>query len=284
MSDVIFAKKQPILAVSIIAGLEQIRLHLPFQQGRNVSMKIRNWTHVIGWTFGWTTLLVALAIPLTKAFEPEEQLTDIAVQSGLIGYMLCLPVFGFICYQSLVLNRTRDALADLVNRDRLTNVATRDYFYARLADNPDGYGVSLMVDIDYFKKINDTYGHLAGDVVIARVAQLIDACIRPQDIICRFGGEEFVVFLSQASQAEGQDAAERIRTAVAQNEIVYADDLLSVTVSVGGSLVDAARDIDPAIRRADMALYEAKRGGRNRVVWEDTTDEQLQDEVFRNAG
>ncbi len=276
-------KMRPKFAVWVTICLDQIGLKLIVYECWNFSMKIRNWTHVVAWTVGWTTLLIGPAIPLTKMFEPEERLIDIAIQSALIGGLLCLPVFGFICYQSLALYRTREALADLLNRDRLTNVATRDYFYTKLARNPDGYGVSLMVDIDHFKQINDTYGHLAGDAVIARVAHLIDSQTRQNDIVCRFGGEEFVVFLTQANLVEGQVIAERIRQAIAQYKVNCDMHILSVTVSIGGALVETVRGIDTAIRAADVALYRAKKGGRNRVAWENALDAQLQEPGLRDA-
>ena len=91
----------------------------------------------------------------------------------------------------------------VVERGRLTNVATRDFFFSQLALLPDAYGVSLMVDIDHFKQVNDTHGHLAGDDVIHAVAQVLKGQVREDDIVCRFGGEEFVIFVRRASPEEG---------------------------------------------------------------------------------
>lgn len=230
-------------------------------------MRIRNWADVLLWAVSANLVLLVLGVTLTTFFEPEESLIDIIIQSASITFALCGPIFTFIFYQSMQLTRARDQLAMLVNRDRLTNVATRNAFYNKIEQMPQSHGVSLMVDIDHFKRINDTHGHLVGDEAIARVAQLIEACLRPQDIVCRFGGEEFLVFLSEATEAEGLVIAERIRQTVEEDRAYAGAPALEVTVSIGGAPVPLARDIDSAIRVADAALYRAKRGGRNRVNW-----------------
>ncbi|MEL6681724.1 MAG: GGDEF domain-containing protein [Pseudomonadota bacterium] len=247
-----------------------------------MDVRIRSVKQAWAWTIGLTTLLLVFAIPLTKMFEPEEPLIDIAIQSIIIGGVLCLPVFGFITYQSLQLNRTRDELADLVNKDRLTNAATRHYFYHKLDKDPDRSGACLMVDVDHFKKINDSFGHMIGDAALAHVAAQIKACLRPDDLICRFGGEEFVVFLPDAFAEEAKEIAERMRKTVADAPEGGAISH-PVTVSIGGSTVPAAHDIDAAIRVADDALYQAKRGGRNRVIWAETAPDAFK-EALRDAG
>ena len=122
-----------------------------------------------------------------------------------------------------------------------------------------------MVDIDYFKRVNDTYGHLTGDRVISHVASVLRDAVRPGDIVCRFGGEEFVVFLADADQNAGAIMAERLRALVAESPVDEAGTTLNVTVSIGGSLKSAAEHIETAIQRADDALYRAKTGGRNQV-------------------
>lgn len=157
-------------------------------------------------------------------------------------------------------------LQRLLSRDRLTDVATRDYFFGQVGSQPQSYGVSLMVDIDYFKQVNDTYGHLTGDKVIAHVARLLVGEVGARDIVCRFGGEEFVVFLENATPGIAREVAERFRECVANSPVDSDGTCVSVTVSIGGSLRQAAAEIDNAIRQADEALYRAKALGRNRTV------------------
>jgi diguanylate cyclase (GGDEF)-like protein len=133
-----------------------------------------------------------------------------------------------------------------------------------------------MIDIDHFKKINDTHGHAAGDEVIKRVAGLIGECIRSTDKVARLGGEEFVVLLREADLDASNFLAERIREAVENGAATYRDTAIAATVSVGVTMVAASdRDVQDLIERADQALYLAKNNGRNCVrqmlVYKDAT-------------
>ncbi len=158
-------------------------------------------------------------------------------------------------------------LQRLVNRDRLTDASTRDFFFNQMEENPDSYGVSLMVDIDNFKKVNDTYGHLAGDQVIRHVAQILRQNTRSKDIVARFGGEEFIVFLNERDSMAGYELAERMRRNIA-SEVCNFDGLsLKVTVSIGGSMKEAVDQIERSIAEADDAMYRAKQAGRNQTVF-----------------
>ena len=158
-------------------------------------------------------------------------------------------------------------LQRLVDRDRLTDVATRDFFFARMQAAPDAYGVSLMVDIDQFKAVNDRHGHLVGDQVIKDVAGILRQNTRADDIVCRFGGEEFVIFLSSQTQAQGFAIAERMRTDIAAHLIETQTGQVRVTVSIGGSLKDRMENVSRAIHDADKALYAAKNRGRNMTIF-----------------
>ncbi len=161
----------------------------------------------------------------------------------------------------------RIELQRLVDRDRLTDVATRDFFFARMRADPPAHGISLMVDIDFFKTVNDTFGHIAGDAVISRVARILADNTRSKDIVCRFGGEEFVIFLHELGNADGFLVAERMRKAIAAEKIEFDGQSLQVTVSIGGSLKERPQDVNLAIQQADRALYCAKTTGRNRTVF-----------------
>lgn len=132
----------------------------------------------------------------------------------------------------------------------------------------------MFLDIDKFKRINDSYGHQSGDVVLRGVADVIQAQLRTSDTIARYGGEEFVVLLPQTAALHAQEIAERIRVAVAAQPFrSQSDQAVPVTISIGLAMLplDAAAS-EPAVQAemliaaADRALYQAKHGGRNRVV------------------
>jgi len=157
--------------------------------------------------------------------------------------------------------------------DPLTGVANRRYFYQRAgieigaAHRRRSPLACLMLDIDVFKSVNDRYGHAAGDLVLKRVAETVQAGIRPYDLLGRLGGEEFAVLLPDADIDAATVIAERLRIAVSASPALVEGVALPVTVSIGVSVLapeDAA--IDPLLDRADRALYQAKDGGRNRVV------------------
>jgi diguanylate cyclase (GGDEF)-like protein len=122
-----------------------------------------------------------------------------------------------------------------------------------------------MADLDYFKKLNDTYGHAAGDAVLCAFADLVRDSSRQSDLVCRYGGEEFAFLFPEISPAEAAALAERLRVSCADAEVRLPDGrTVKVTVSMG--LADASEcPIEIALKRADEALYEAKRLGRNRV-------------------
>ena len=225
---------------------------------------------VIGYAVFITVVAIAVSMLMLLIFRgPEATAADywIAVYIALV----LAPPLGILGgLRNLKTYLMSQELARLLNRDRLTDVATRDYFFSRLAHDPQGYGVSLMIDIDHFKQVNDTFGHLVGDQVIMAVADVLRQTVRERDIVCRFGGEEFVIFLSEAGEAAGAHIAERIRADVEKRVTETECGDVRVTVSVGGSLKDSLEHIDEAIRRADEALYMAKTGGRNRAIldWE----------------
>ena len=122
----------------------------------------------------------------------------------------------------------------------------------------------LMLDIDHFKKVNDTYGHDAGDDVLKHVANVLNKTHREADIVARFGGEEFVVFLNNADVEGAKIAAERIRTAVEKEVIMVGDTQVPITISLGISASQNG-DIYAMIKEADIALYHSKETGRNRT-------------------
>ena len=215
------------------------------------------------------TTLLCVVVTQTMVFFlfQGQDLAAALALAPIISVVITMPVSFFIWSQVRRNQLLSKELQRLVNRDRLTDVATRDFFFARMQKNPTAYGTSLMVDIDFFKRVNDDYGHMAGDAVISRVADILRNNTRSEDIVCRFGGEEFVVFLSEKDSTDGYEVAERMRLSIADEIVEFDGQDLKVTVSIGGSLKERLADVNLAIQQADEALYLAKSGGRNRTVF-----------------
>ncbi|MBX9913519.1 MAG: sensor domain-containing diguanylate cyclase [Pseudomonadaceae bacterium] len=157
---------------------------------------------------------------------------------------------------------TTDALTELPNRrgfDLLANQALQE---AKRNNSPLN---ALLIDIDHFKAINDTYGHLAGDQVLRNFAQQLRASMRQSDIICRWGGEEFIILLKDTDSATAQLLAEKIRQQAEQQRYPFAGVNLHATISLGLTEMRPDDSLDNLIGRADRALYRAKESGRNRL-------------------
>lgn len=156
-----------------------------------------------------------------------------------------------------------DGLTGLNNRRYFYELASVEFVRSQRYRRPLS---ALMMDIDYFKKVNDTYGHSVGDQVLAEVAQYCRQKTRGADILGRYGGEEFVFFLPETNQSSAVAFAERICEAVASLTIHSSRGDVKITVSLGVAMADAAcSSVDELLRRADDALYRAKQSGRNRV-------------------
>jgi diguanylate cyclase (GGDEF)-like protein len=123
-----------------------------------------------------------------------------------------------------------------------------------------------LFDIDYFKKINDTYGHLAGDYVLKEFAAVTQKLLRKYDYAARFGGEEFLIVLPETNETSAQIVAERFRRYIENQLFTYDDQIIKVTVSVGISVFDHSLGLDGSLLLADKALYYSKENGRNRVT------------------
>ena len=159
-------------------------------------------------------------------------------------------------------------------RDGLTKAFNKKYFTDRLeseltfALRHESPLVLVMFDIDHFKKVNDTHGHPAGDLVLSEIATLLTAALRAEDVFARYGGEEFAVICRGTDLSQAQVVGERMRKAVEKHRFMHEGTHIPVTISIGiASLPDpAVKDATDLVARADKALYQSKHGGRNRVT------------------
>ncbi len=206
----------------------------------------------------------------------DEQPIDIRLANGEVVRSRCKALADggrMVTYGNVSdLVHSAEEMAELAMTDALTGIFNRRHFMARL----DGewkrfrrYGRALsllMLDIDYFKSINDRYGHDVGDQVIVAIARLCGAQTRDSDMAARIGGEEFAILLPETDLDDARVAAERLRAAVAERPIASNAGPITVTVSIGATLAEQAADPADFMKRADEGLYAAKHGGRNCVA------------------
>ncbi|WP_085637219.1 MULTISPECIES: sensor domain-containing diguanylate cyclase [unclassified Pseudomonas] len=160
---------------------------------------------------------------------------------------------------------TLDSLTELPNRRGFDLLAVQALHEAQREPKPL---TALLLDLDHFKALNDTYGHMAGDQVLIGFARDLQSCLRHSDIVCRWGGEEFIVLLKDTDGATGQKIAEKIRRHVEQHEYAYNGHALNLTVSIGATTLQRDDTLHSLLSRADHAMYRAKQTGRNRTCME----------------
>lgn len=204
----------------------------------------------------------------------EQRLTGALIAEELPSAQT--PTLSIVANQlSLQLSRVHfyQAVESMAVTDTLTGLFVRRYFTELALEelqrsNRHGLACAcLLVDLDEFKRQNDTYGHLTGDVVLRDVAQLLRRNLREVDLIARFGGEEFILLLIETNAESAMAVAQRLRQLVELHPIRAYDEIVRQTISVGVAMFpDDGRELQSLIDRADQALYAAKRAGRNRVV------------------
>ena len=219
-----------------------------------------------------------------KNYQPITGLEDFMYQNTTILPLqatnskiehLCLIIYDVtsVAVNKRQLQSMSDQFKHLSRTDRLTGLNNRGYWeeelkreYAR--HRRYGSSASLVIfDIDHFKKVNDTYGHQAGDTVIQSLAKIVSEQIRDTDIAGRYGGEEFVVLLPDVDAAGGRVFAERLCGVVERLQISHEGQVIPFTVSLGvADLSEPCHDHQQLIERADQALYGSKRNGRNQVT------------------
>jgi len=167
--------------------------------------------------------------------------------------------------QSLFRAANIDALTQLYNKKYFLDVLPKEMSFSRRAHE---HLSLMMLDVDHFKKVNDTYGHLAGDMVLKTIGQHLSKHVRLENVACRYGGEEFAVILRNCTPEIAFSISERLRNAIAGEIIKFRDQEIRVTASIGIAtyVEDCFATLEDFVQKADEYLYEAKNGGRNRTV------------------
>ncbi len=192
-----------------------------------------------------------------------------------LNLLICLVVTGLVLFLvNLVLRRYQARIAALATTDTLTGLPNRRGFdilanqALQEALREQKPLATLMIDLDNFKTLNDTHGHLAGDEVLRGFAANLRGCLRQADILCRWGGEEFIVLLKDTTPAAAHHLAEKIRLLAEQSRYPVGDAVLQVNTSIGLTELASGDTLHSLLSRADRALYRAKQSGRNRVCVE----------------
>lgn len=183
-----------------------------------------------------------------------------------------LVIIIILVIANLTLGRYQRKLEVMASTDKLTGAMNRQMFdinFTQSLLNADNSTVAvsiILLDIDYFKKVNDSFGHSIGDLVIKTVANIIQNQLREEDIVCRWGGEEFLLLLPDNELSHAAEVAERIRESIAQRKIGVNEHEIAITVSSGVAQYKQGESGSDLINRVDIALYQAKDRGRNQVV------------------
>ena len=198
------------------------------------------------------------------------------IRQGLyINLLLCLLVTAIVLtLVSLAIRRYQQRIAALATTDVLTELPNRRGFdilaeqALQEAQREQSPLCAVLLDLDNFKLINDEHGHLAGDEVLQRFARQLRDKLRQSDILCRWGGEEFILLLKNTDRQAAHDLAEKLRQQCAQQRYAIADQTLQVTASLGLSQWQPGESLHSLLGRTDRALYRAKQSGRDRVCVE----------------
>jgi len=207
---------------------------------------------------------------ITKPFDAQE--LKVRLRAG--RRILDLQAELVAAREALREQATHDPLTCLWNRSSIMDILTREM--AKAEREASSVGV-IMADLDHFKEINDTFGHLAGDAVLREAAKRMQASMRSYDAVGRYGGEEFLIVLPGSTNSTAVHLAERLRSALSREPVRLAESSVAFTISLGVSKSIPGERMSPelVIRAADEALYRAKDLGRNRVEWAEPVEELI---------
>lgn len=217
--------------------------------------------------FAVTVVSVIFSLLITYLVAPEGLTYYAMVPAVAVPLIVAPPTSYFVARMMLRIHRLNQRLEYLVRHDELTGLLNRNAFFERLEQLGEGVTGSIAIcDIDRFKSINDTFGHLAGDATIRKIADTLRDMAGPDGLVARFGGEEFVFFFPNVALDLARSRAETICAEVNGNPVRIAGKEVRCTLSIGLSFLEGKQTSDGALALADKALYRAKNAGRNQVV------------------
>jgi diguanylate cyclase (GGDEF)-like protein len=230
---------------------------------------------VLGGTGGWISVLASLVIFAITLATGAVNVSPMAVSTFAIT--LCVTSVFFYVFRTQAIQaldtieEQNDALNVAARLDPLTGLpnlrAFQEAMEARLSHRRRDPFAVAFADVDYFKAINDQYGHAGGDTALVAVADMLKAALRPQDMVARIGGEEFAILLPSSDLSVALAIAERLRATIQDAKFKIADKSLSITISIGVAMSrEPHGPVDALLHAADTALYAAKGEGRNRVI------------------
>lgn len=235
---------------------------------------LRLWAGILSVLILFSITLLFLIYP-PPGFDPS--LYTQAFKERFLAVYVALSAMAFLyaytrASSELELQDLNDSYRSMANTDMLTNLPNRRSMqmslyqeFSRAQRGKQAFSLIVM-DIDHFKRLNDTYGHECGDRVLQAVPMITGKVLRTQDICSRWGGEEFLILLPSSDKIGAMQVAERLRKAFEEQSFQHGSNILSVKASFGISEYQSTDDLDTCIRRADENLYKAKSQGRNQVV------------------
>lgn len=219
--------------------------------------------------------ILDVSLELVQIFAYFLVMAQIAMIGGFISGLR-----GKLRKKNLELKHAMARISELVNIDELTGVFNRRRLFEVLADEANRFSRThgpfsvCILDIDFFKQVNDTFGHQAGDQILREVAQAVNKSLRQIDCFGRYGGEEFLMILPQTSLEGARVKAERVRTNIAALRFDGIEPEFAITVSIGVAQCREGENTEDTIARADQALYSAKQSGRNQTAIETLAPEE----------
>lgn len=230
-----------------------------------LQLRLRNLRDVRAFTTLVTAAMLLANLALQGLLLPPWIATEIRFAGTVIALVLAAPIAFLVGLKLRDAYRTALDLEHAARHDPLTGALSRRSFYDRAGRLGAGPMVVILVDIDHFKRINDRFGHLAGDMALREVAATLMRNCRAGDLVVRFGGEEFLILLPGITRRDGARVAGRLCRRLHEKSLTIAEATVRITASFGVAGLRDVADLEAGIAQADAALYEAKTAGRDRV-------------------
>ena len=236
-----------------------------------MAFRVRTWAQVFAGSAAITAVTVAVPLVVVAVMPlplPPDILRIIYAIAGLIPFFIAAPISIFALYILKTLHQTVDSLDELVKFDPLTGLLARAHFLHLAEQLRKAGGYLALVDADHFKRVNDTFGHAAGDAALKHIASTMMQVIGKHGFVGRMGGEEFGIRMPHISRAQADLLMATLGTRLRSYGIKHDGNYLKPTVSIGLIGDDGQQTLPQLLRRADICLYKAKSAGRDQHVFE----------------